>query len=118
MQEIKFGMLQNAKASEIKAAKAGTQGAQIGKAEDIFSQYKNYLSQVEAQQGGSTDGGNNNYETSVQEMENLINAKVEEFNNYYAIINESEGPTKKQPDAPNEDDKNKIPPKNFSGLMA
>lgn len=122
---IEFGMLQQIKAKNITAN--GSQGGQsaqtITKAENIFQEYEQYKTQLtQAEQNGGETGSTSNMafgtpSMSVAELEVKMAECEAEFAKYYAIMNQSAEP---QPTGSpeNKDDKNKIPPKNFSGLMA
>lgn len=122
---IEFGMLQTIKAKGLNAK--GPQAAQlqqnVAKAEDIFTQAKNTESQIaQADQNGGETGSSTSTafgETSmsVSDLQAQLAQYETEFNNLYAIVNNQ--PAEQQPQAgENEDDKNKVKPKEFGGLMA
>ena len=122
---IEFGMLQQVKAKGLKAK--GPQVAQfqqnIAKIENIFNQHEAYKAQLgqAEQNGGSTQSTTGTAFGSTSMSEAELQAKIAEceaqFAQYYAVINEQ---SKAEPTGSpeNKDEKNKVPPKNFSGLMA
>ena len=122
---IEFGMLQQIKTKNLtaKGPQAGQLTQNIAKIENIFNQhevYKAQLNQAEQNGGETSSTANMAFGTpamSVAELESKMAECETEFAKYYAIINQSTEP--QQTGSPeNKDDKNKIPPKNFSGLMA
>ena len=122
---IEFGMLQQVKTKNLtaKGPQVGQLTQNIAKIEDIFNQHEAYKAQLsQAEQNGGEPGSTANMAfgtpaMSVAELEAKMAECETEFAKYYAIINQSTEP--QQTGSPeNKDDKNKIPPKNFSCLMA
>lgn len=122
---IEFGMLQAIKAKGLNAK--GPQAAQLqqkaAKAEDIFTQAKNTESQIaQAEQNGGETGSSTTMafgqtSMSVGDLQAQLVQHETEFKNLYATVNNQ--PIEQQPQAgENEDDKNKVKPKEFGGLMA
>lgn len=122
---IEFGMLQAIKAKGLNAK--GPQASQlqqkIAQAEDIFTQAKNTESQIaQAEQNGGETGSTTSMafgqtSMSVGDLQSQLAQYETEFKNLYATVNNQ--PTEQQPQAgENEDDKNKVKPKEFGGLMA
>lgn len=123
---IEFGQLQAIKTRALKGK--GPQPNQLqqtfAKIENIFNQheaYKAQLSDAEQNGGGSAAGsGVPNYgiiNMSQEELTAKIAECETEFNNYMALINE-QTTQKSQNVGENKEDKNKVQPKNFAGLMA
>lgn len=124
--DIQFGMLQDIKAKAMAAtgANAHTIKSSASSAESVFNEYKIYEAQADGAQsnGGSTTGTSSaafgSVSMSVDELEAKMAALEEEFARYYAIVNESSSGTNNNPQPENEDDKNKIKPKQFGSMMA
>ena len=122
---IEFGMLQTIKAKSLNAT--GPKAAQLqqnaAKAEDIFTQAKNTESQIAqandngGETGSSTSMAFGQTSMSVEDLQAQLAQYETEFKNLYATINNQ--PAEQQPQAgENEDDKIKVKPKEFGGLMA
>lgn len=122
---IEFGMLQSIKAKGLNAK--GPQAAQlqqkVAQAEDIFTQAKNTESQIaQANDNGGETGTTTamafgQTSMSVDDLQAQLTQYETEFAKLYATVNNQ--PAEQQPQAgENEDDKNKIKPKEFGGLMA
>lgn len=122
---IEFGMLQSIKAKGLgaKGPDANKQKANIDKAQNVFEEYEKYKTQLgQAQQNGGETGSSSNVafgstSMSVSELQTKMTECENEFKQYYALMNEQQD-AKPQQNGENEDDKNKIKPKEFGGLMA
>lgn len=122
---IEFGMLQQVKSKGLmaKGPQANQFKQNLAKIENIFNQHEAYKAQLgqAEQNGGATASTTENAFGSTSMSESELQAKIAEceaqFAQYYAVINEQ---SKSEPTGSpeNKDEKNKIPPKNFSGLMA
>lgn len=123
---IEFGMLQSIKAKSLAGAKgpqANQFKANAANAQNVFDEYNKYKEQLaQAEQNGGETGSSSNVafgstSMSVDELQAKMTECENEFKQYYAMMNE-----KPEAQAPqggeNEDDKNKIQPKEFGGLMA
>ena len=122
---IEFGMLQSIKANGLQASgpKANQQKANIDKAQTVFEQYEQYKTQLaQAEQNGGETGSTTanafgSTSMSVDELQTKMAECEKEFKQYYAVMNEQQD-AKPQQGGQNEDDKNKVQPKEFGGLMA
>ncbi len=122
---IEFGMLQSIKAKGLaaKGPQANQQKINADKAQTVFEQYEQYKTQLaQAEQNGGETGSTTNVafgstSMSVEDLQAKMEECENEFKQYYAIMNE-QPQAQQQPAGKNEDEKNKIPPKEFGGLMA
>lgn len=121
---IEFGMLQQIKAKTYKAnIQNNNSASNITKAENVFEKYEQYKIQLaQAEQNGGATESTTSYafgtpSMSVAELEAKMAECEAEFAQYYAIMNEQSN-TQPTVSPENKDEKNKIPPKGFSGLMA
>lgn len=122
---IEFGQLQSIKAKGLmaKGAQANQQKANIEKAQSVFEEYEKYKSQLgQAQENGGETGSTTSVafgstSMSVSELEAKMAECENEFKQYYATMNDKSD-TKPEQSGENEDEKNKVKPKEFSGLMA
>lgn len=122
---IEFGMLQSIKAKSLTAQgpQAGQQRANAANAENVFDEYNKYKEQLaQAEQNGGETGSTSNVafgstSMSVDELQAKMTECENEFKQYYAMMNEI-SEAKPQQGIENEDDKNKVKPKEFGGLMA
>ena len=122
---IEFGMLQAIKAKGLSAQgpQAGQQRANVANAETVFEQYNQYKEQLaQAEQNGGETGSTSNVafgstSMSVDELQSKIQDCENEFKQYYAMMNETPE-AKPQQGGENEDEKNKVKPKEFGSLMA
>lgn len=122
---IEFGMLQSIKAKGLnsKGAQANVQKANLDKAQNVFDEYEKYKTQLaQAQENGGETGSSTNVafgstSMSVEELQAKMTECENEFKQYYAVMNE-QPEAKQQPAGENEDDKNKVKPKEFGSLMA
>ena len=119
---VQFGMLQRIKTQDLKNnPNLQSLQTEIKTQTDIFTEAK------EAYEKASQGDGQNNVQAqtfstptmSVEELETQMNeaqAKLEQLQ--AAFTQETGNKQDNSNGAPNEDDKNKIPPKSFSNLMA
>ncbi len=122
---IEFGMLQSIKAKSMaaKGPQAGQQRANATNAENVFEQYNQYKEQLaKAEQNGGETGSSSNVafgstSMSADELQAKMTECENEFKQYYAMMNETPD-AKPQQGGENEDDKNKVKPKEFGSLMA
>lgn len=122
---IEFGMLQQVKAKglTVKGPQANQFQQNLAKIENIFNKHEAYKAQLgqAEQNGGSTASTTENAFGATSMSEAELQAKIAEceaqFAQYYAIVNEQVN-AEPTGSPENKDEKNKIPPKNFSGLMA
>lgn len=122
---IEFGMLQaiKAKGLQAKGPNANQQKANIDKAQSVFDEYEQYKTQLaQANENGGETGSTTNMafgatSMSVSELEAKMTECENEFKQYYAAMNEKPE-TQPQQGSENEDEKNKVKPKEFGGLMA
>lgn len=121
---IEFGMLQSIKAKGLQAQgpNANQQKTTVDKAQSIFDEYEKYKTQLsQANENGGETGSTTNVAFGSTSMSaDDIQAKMEELENefakYYTAMNEK--PQAQPQQGENEDDKNRIQPKQFGGLMA
>lgn len=121
---IEFGMLQSIKAKSLsaKGANANQMKVNAEKAQSVFDEYDKYKTQLaQAEQNGGETGSTTNVafgstSMSVDELQSKMTQCENEFKQYYAMMNEQ--PEQQLPQGENEDDKNKVKPKEFGGLMA
>lgn len=125
--EIQFGMLQQLKAKGLKAqgANAGQQKLNVNNAESVFQQYEQYKTQLaEAEQNGGQTGGSTgtafgSTSLSVDELNAKMTELESEFNKYYTAMNDMPGEKPDNGDSKeNDDEKNKLKPKEFGSMMA
>lgn len=123
---IQFGMLQTVKAKGLNATgpNASQQKQNAQKAESVFQEYEQYKTQLaQAEQNGGETGatqGNTFAQTnmSVDDLQAKMDECVSEFNQYYTAMNNDKEAKPEQRNGENEDDKNKVKPKEFGSMMA
>ena len=122
---IEFGMLQAIKAKSMSAQgpQAAQQRAKANEAQSIYDEYNQYKEQLaQAEQNGGETGSSSNVafgstSMSVDELQLKIEDCENEFKQYYAMMNETPE-AKPQQGGENEEEKNKVKPKEFGSLMA
>ncbi len=122
---IEFGMLQAIKAKSMSAQgpQAAQQRANANSAQSIYDEYNQYKEQLaQAEQNGGETGSSSNVafgstSMSVDELQLKIEECENEFKQYYAMMNETPE-AKPQQGGENEEEKNKVKPKEFGSLMA
>ena len=122
---IEFGMLQAIKAKSMSAQgpQASQQRAKANEAQSIYDEYNQYKEQLaQAEQNGGETGSSSNVafgstSMSVDELQLKIEECENEFKQYYAMMNETPE-AKPQQGGENEEEKNKVKPKEFGSLMA
>ncbi len=118
---VQFGMLQKLKTMDVKNnPQAKSIQQEIKSQADIFTQAKSDYEQVEkaGEQGSqATSGAFAQTSMSVEELEQKMNVEQEKLERLMQTMTQE---TEKKPEnnAPNEDDKNKVKPKEFGSLMA
>ena len=121
MTSVQFGMLQKLKTMDIQNnPQAKSIQQELKSQADIFTQAKsNYEQVAKSGEEGSqaTSGAFGQTSMSVEELEQKMNEEQEKLERLMqAMTRETE--KKPENEAPNEDDKNKVKPKEFGSLMA
>ena len=110
-------------ANKVSGPQAQVVKENYAKASNIFEEYEKYKAQLSTAEanGGATQSSVGvafgSASISVEELQaQIINCETK-FNEYYAVVNEIPA-NNNNPSTPNEDDKNKVKPKEFGGFLA
>lgn len=124
---INFGMLQKIKQADLqKNPKLQNLQTEFKSQADIFTQAKQAYEKAEMN-GDQENGGGVQSQTfaqptmSVDELKSQMDEAMEKLEKLQATLMKEVGNNKGDPKAPegeDKDDKNKVPPKGFSGMMA
>ena len=118
---VQFGMLQKLKTQDFSTnPQAKSIQQELKSQADIFTQAKSEYDKV-AQSGEegtqATSGAFAQTSMSVEELETKMNEEQEKLEKLMQTLSK-EAEKKPENNAPNEDDKNKVQPKQFGSLMA
>ncbi len=121
MTSVQFGMLQKLRTQDFQNnPQAKSIQQELNTQADIFTQAKSDYDKVAASGAEGSQGSTGAFtqpSMSVEELETKMNEEQEKLEKLMAALTQE---TEKKPEteAPNEDDKNKVKPKEFGGLMA
>ena len=112
--DVKFGMLQKIKANAIKNNSYNQIANSMLQAENIFTQYNQYVAQLN--NGNENNNENSNNQLSVSELEAKMTELEQKFNQYYAAMNSQKNDNQNNnSNEENQDKNNKV---NFKGFVA
>ena len=123
---IEFGMLQSIKAKGLAAKGANVNQIRqnVSKAQSIFDEYNNYKNQLVSAQdnGGATVSTTNvafgSASVSADDIQSKMQELEKEFKKYYTAMNQQTEAKPKETQGESKEEKEKVQPKNFGGLMA
>ncbi len=121
MTSVQFGMLQKLKTLDL----TGNQQAksiqqELNTQSDIFTDAKNAYEKATTNGSEGSQGSTGAFSQpsmSVEELENKMIEEQEKLEKLMAALTEQTD-KKQEPSAPDKDEKNKVKPKEFGGLMA
>ena len=123
---IEFGMLQSIKAKGFaaKGVNANQLKQNVSKAESVFDEYEAYKNQLAtAENNGGETGSTTNVafgstSMSADEIQSKMEELEKEFEKYYTAMNQQTEAKPQENAGESKEEKEKVQPKNFGGLMA
>lgn len=121
MTSVQFGMLQKLKTQDFQGnQQAKSIQQELNTQADIFTDAKAAYEKAETNGTDGSQGSTGAFSQpamSIEELEAKMNEEQEKLEKLMAALTE-QADKKPEGGAPNEDDKNKVKPKEFGGLMA